>query len=472
MKINVVVDAGKPVREKIKYGLALLLHPIRAEFAFTGSVPENGVNIFYGQQPPNKGGLLWLLPSKEFEDCIRESRLPDILHVEWFEFENRRLPKLFPVLPRGPSGTDSIFDFDVAAATFMLGSEFQDLISLERDEFDRLRAMDSLQDKLGVLDLPVVNYYSTLLRKKIEDIFSIKLETKKYGEADHALALTHDVDYTSSLNLRMIKRNVVGHAMLNNDGLTPNERAMKLLYPIFAIAGYDPPKTGLKFLRRIETQKELKSTFFIKTGATAKQDVNYNYRSRSFSRFINSLIERGFEIGIHPSMDTYIDANQLQIEKGRLEKLAGTQINSVRQHYLKFTAGKTIGIWENAGIRYDSTLGFSRKAGYRNSIGFPFPLYNFREDRISTVAELPLVIMDGTFADNRSATPDETFQKMTRLIDEAKAARGAASILFHNSLADPIDYPGYLGIFERLLAGAEDDGFKMDTLSEIVECFC
>jgi hypothetical protein len=471
MKINIVVNAWEPVREKIKYGFALLLYPFRAEITFGNSFPENAINILYGNQPPSKKALLCLTSSKEFEDCVRDSRPPDISHFGWFEFKNKRLPKLFPVPRTGPVGTDFFFDFDIAAATFMLASEFQDLISLERDEFDRLRAMDSLQDKLGILDLPVVNYYSMFLKKKVEESFGVRLESKKYGEEDHALALTHDVDYTSSLNLRMIRRNILGHAILNNDGLTPNERAMKLLYPLFAIAGYDPPKSGLKFLRRMETQKKLKSTFFIKTGATAKQDVNYNYDSRPFGRFVNSLTDNGFEIGIHPSMKTYIDGEQLHVEKARLEKLAGKQINSVRQHYLKFTAGKTIGIWEKAGLRYDSTLGFSRKAGFRNSVAFPFPLYNFEKDRISTVTELPLIIMDGTFADNRTVTPDETFDKMKKLVDETKAAHGAASILFHNSLTDPIDFPGYKKIFDRLLTEAENDGFKMDSLSEIIEGF-
>lgn len=464
MKINIIVKAGESVREKIKYGFTVLLQPLRAEITFTDGVREEAVNIFYGKQPPPDQKLLRLTPSDELEDCIKNSTAPNISHVEWFEFGNKRLPKLFPIQA-------SVFDFDIAAATFMLASEFQDLVSLERDEFDRLRAMDSLQDKLGILDFPVVNYYSMFLKKKLEEFFAVELEMKKYGEADHALALTHDIDYTSSLNLRMIKRNIFGHAILNNDSLTPNERAMKLLYPLFAIAGYNLPRAGLKFLRKIETQKTLKSTFFIKTGATAKQDMNYNCRSRSFKRFIASLVDGGFEIGIHPSMKTYINGNHMRIEKERLEKLTGKQISSVRQHYLKFSAGKTTGIWENVGMKYDSTLGFSRKAGFRNSAAFPFPLYNFEKDRISTVTELPLIIMDGTFADNRNIKPDETFDKMKKLIDETKSAHGAASILFHNSLTDPIDFPGYKDIFEQLLTEAKTDGFKMDTLAGIIEGF-
>ena len=469
MKINIVVNAGDRIRQKIKYGFTLLFQPLRAEIIFSNEVHEDAINIFYGDnfisdQPSAISYQLKMKPSTEFENCITHSKVSDISHLDWFEFSGKKLPKLFPV-------SDSTFDFDIAAATFILASEFQDLISLERDEFDRLRAMDSLQDKLGILDFPVVNYYSMFLKEKLEGFFNVKIELKKYAGSYHGLALTHDVDYTSSLNLRMIKRNIFGHAVLNHDGLTPNDRAMKLLYPIFAVAGYDPPKSGLKFLRDIETRNGLRSTFFIKTGATAKQDMNYNYHSRSFRDFVTLLSDHGFEIGIHPSMKTYVDDRQMQIEKTRLEKFTGIQVMSVRQHYLKFTAGKTVGIWESAGMKYDSTLGFSRKAGFRNSVAFPFPLYNFEKDRISSVIELPLIIMDATFADNKSLTVEETFEEVKKLIDETKMAHGAASILFHNSLADPIDFPGYKKIYERLLTEAKDDGFKMDTLSGIIENF-
>lgn len=465
MKINIIINVGEHVREKIKYGFALLFRPLRAEIIFSDVIQEDTFNIFYGNEFPSiKQNLFCLRPSNDFENCIKNSKLPDISILDRFEFSGKQLPRLFPV-------SDAAIDFDIAAATFILSSEFQDLISLERDEFDRLRAMDSLQDKLGVLNVPVVNYYSLFLKKEMESFFDVKIESRRYDGADYALALTHDVDYTSSLNLRMIKRNIFGHAILNIEDLTLNERAIKLLYPLVAFGGYDPPKRGLKFLRSLEIQKGLKSTFFIKTGATGKQDINYNYRSRSFRGFIDSLTECGFEIGIHPSMKTYIDSEQFIVEKTRLEKLVGNQIDSVRQHYLKFTASKTTSIWEDANIRRDSTLGFSRKAGFRNSVAFPFPLYNFQKDRISPVTELPLLLMDGTFADSRNLTADQTFDKMKTLIDETKAVHGAAAILFHNSLTDPIDFPGYKEIYDQLLTEAANDGFRMDTLSGTIENF-
>jgi len=467
MNINVIVRASDRVKQKIKYGFTLLFQPLRVQLTFTEDVSSTGVNIFYGSEPPSTVTKVFFIKSSpDFETCVASSELPDISETKWIEFAGRRLPVLFPT---ANGGSASKLNFDIAAATFMLASDFQDLISHERDEYDRMRAMDSLQDKLGVIDFPVVNYYSQLLKKELEEFFGIRIEPKSYGSKNCGLALTHDVDYTSSLNLRMIRRAIFGHAILNKEGLSPNERAVKLIYPLLALVGYNPPKSGLYFLRDLETKSNVKSTFFIKTGATAKQDVKYNYRSGKMKRFLGSLIDYGFEIGIHPSMNTYVDAKQTIKEKVRLEELLGKEVRSVRQHYLKFTIGRTVEVWEEAGLHYDSTLGFSRKAGFRNSVGFPYPLYNFAQDRISSVIELPLMIMDATIAENRRLTADQSFQEMRGLINETKASHGAAAILFHNSIADPIDFPGYKKVYGRLIDDAKHDDFALDSLSGIIE---
>jgi hypothetical protein len=470
MRLNFIINAGDRIRRKIKYGFILLCYPLRVEVVFSDDIIHDGtINIFYGNtfpsgSPMKQSNPMFIKSSDDFVECIENSKPPEISDTEWFDFNNKRLPRLFPTV-------DSSINFDIAAAIFILASEFQDLISHERDEFDRLRAMDSLQDKLGILEFPVVNYYSLFFKKEIERKFNVKIELKKYDEAEFALALTHDIDYTSSLNPRMIKRNFFGHALLNRERLPLDQRIIKLFYPMLAVVGYNPPKKGLKFLKNIEISKGIKSTFFIKAGSTAKQDIKYSLDSRTFQNFVNSLIDYGFEIGIHPSMKTYIDSEQFASEKRRLERMIGAKIVSVRQHYLKFTAGETVAVWEEADMKYDSTLGFSRKAGFRNSVAFPFPLYNFKRDDISRIVELPLIIMDGTFAEDKTMSATETFQKMKMLINETKMAHGSASILFHNSIVDPIDFPGYGNIYDKLLTEAENEGFKMDSLSNVIENF-
>jgi Family of unknown function (DUF7033) len=468
MKINIIVSADDNIREKVKYGLSILFLPFKVEVEFSKTFLPDCPNIFYGRQLPNDSKkVLWIHSSEEFKRCISNSVLPEISKVARIDFGDKKLPKLFPsVNPINPG-----IDFDIAAATFVLMSDFQDLVSLERDEFDRLRAMDSLQYRLGVLDFPVVNYYSLFLKEKMEEYFKIALELKTYAGADCGIALTHDVDFISHISLKMIRREMFGIAVLNRHHLGSAQRAEKLLFPLYALLGRDFPKIGLNFLRDVELKNGLRSTFFIKTGATAKQDIPYNYKSRSMREFLNSLARDGFEIGLHPSMKTYVDAAEFSREKNRLRDAIGKRVDSVRQHYLRFTAGRTVRIWEDAEMKYDTTLGFSREAGFRNSIAFPYPLYNFAEDRISRVIELPLIIMDGTFSENRTMGNEQALEKMKSLLGETRAAHGAASILFHNSITDPIDFPGYTDIYGEILREIKQAGFHAGTLTDVIENF-
>lgn len=468
MKINIIVSADDSIKQKIQYGFRLLFQPLRVELDFSKTLSPDCPNIFYGRQLPNDSKkVLWIRASDEFRKCISSSTLPEVEGITRFQYSGRTLPKIFPT----PNPLNPSIDFDIPAATFILASDFQDVVSLERDEFDRLRAMDSLQYKLGILGFPAVNYYSLYLKERIEEYFGISPERKMYGGADSAIALTHDVDFVSFLNPKMISREMIGIAVLNRHGLPSRQRATKLLFPLYALFGYDLPKIGLKFIFNAENSRGFKSTFFIKTGATGKQDIPYNFRSKTMRNFLNLLTAEGFEIGVHPSMSTYVDVNEFIREKNRLQDFIGKRVSSVRQHYLKFTAGKTVQIWEKAEMKYDSTLGFSREVGFRNSVAFPYPLYNFAEDRPSTVIEIPLVFMDGTLAENKTIDNDQALARMKELIKETILAKGSASILFHNSITDPIDFQGYTEIFPAVLEEIKESGITAGTLASVADNF-
>lgn len=468
MKINVIVSAADNTRQKIKYGFTLLFRPLRVELVFSNTIVRDIPNIFYGRQLPNDSKkVLWIRASEEFEKCVSGSTLPEVDGIRTFDFGDKALPKLFP---SGPPLTPTI-DFDIPAATFMLASDFQDLISLERDEFDRFRAMDSLQYKLGVLGFPVVNYYSMFLQEKVEKLFNITLERRTYDGIESGIALTHDVDFSTFLSLKMIRREMFGIAVMNRHRLGMNQRALKLIFPLYALFGFDIPKIGLRFIFNAESSRGLHSTFFFKTGATGKQDIPYNYRSKTLMDFYRKLGSEGFEIGIHPSMKTYVDVDQFVREKNRLQDALGRSVKSVRQHYLKFTPGKTVQIWEKAEMKYDSTLGFSRETGFRNSVAFPYPPYNFVEDRPAGITELPLIMMDGTLAENKTITNEEALGRMKGLLTETRLAKGAASILFHNSVTDPIDFHGYTEIFPAVLDEIKGSGVFAGTLAGLIEHF-
>lgn len=463
MQINVILNCTEAARSKARYAFEVLFSPMRVSLSFFNAKREDAFNIIYQHFPPYNENIFHLEESEQFSRHLDSKTIPNADEVYWFGFSDKKLPAFFK------TGDD--IGFDITASTFLLASNYQDLISSNRDQFDRLKSSESLQKINGFLKIPVINYYSLLLKSQLEKFYGITIDWKKYSGKDHAIALTHDVDYTSSLNPKIIKREIIGNALINKQGLTAKERVIKMLLPITAIFGYDPPKEGLKFLKKIEDRYNVHSTFFFKAGATEKWDVNYLIETGFVKEFTRLLLNSGYEIGIHPSMKTYVDQSQMEMEKQHLEMSTGARIRSVRQHYLRFKADTTPGIWEKAGLKIDSTLGFPYDIGFRNSVAFPFPVYDFSKDSTSSIIEIPMVIMDGALNSQSKNDIKQTLSEIENLLGEIFLARGSAAILFHNSLKDPVEYRGFPELYEQIIEFLLRENFFVGSLSELMDSF-
>ncbi|MGC8594033.1 MAG: polysaccharide deacetylase family protein [Candidatus Kryptoniota bacterium] len=463
MQINIILNCTETVRAKAKYAFEVLFSPMRVSLFFSEKKREDSLNIAYQFDTPEDKTIFYLEESKTFSKHLDRKTIPDLTEIRWINFSGKRLPTFFK--------TNDELGFDIAASTFFLASNYQDLISPDRDSFDRLNSNASLQKVGGFLKIPVVNYYSLLLMDRLERFYQMKIKWRKYSGKDCAIALTHDVDYTSSLNPKIIKREVIGNGLLNKQQFGGRDRLFKIFLPVMALGGYNPPRNGLKFFKEIEEKYKVHSTFFFKTGTTEKWDVNYPVERGFINKFIQSLLRDGFEVGIHPSMKTYIDLNQMKKEMERLESTAKTRVGSVRQHYLKFAAGITPAIWREAGLKIDSTLGFPYDTGFRNSVAFPFPLYNFSVDSQSGVTEIPLVIMDGTLKVNRQKDIKLIYSEVESLLREITEARGSAAVLFHNSIKDPVEFRGFPEMYEWIIEFLLRENFFIGSLSEVVDSF-
>ena len=79
--------------------------------------------------------------------------------------------------------------------------------------------------------------------------------------------------------------------------------------------------------------------------------------------------------------------------------------------------------------------------------------------------------MDGTLAENKTIDNDQALARMKKLIKETILAKGSASILFHNSITDPIDFQGYTEIFPAVLEEIKESGITAGTLASVADSF-
>lgn len=144
----------------------------------------------------------------------------------------------------------------------------------------------------------------------------------------------------------------------------------------------------------IREGKDWKKTIYFLVGGNTRYDTPYDLNSQRMATILAMCLERGYEVGIHPSYATYEEEQLLRREKEQLAKLIGRSISHSRQHYLHFSWPSTPEILERQGISHDSSMGFNECIGFRCGTGFAYQLYSFREERAFDFLEEPLVVMD------------------------------------------------------------------------------
>jgi hypothetical protein len=198
------------------------------------------------------------------------------------------------------------------------------------------------------------------------------------------------------------------------------------------------------------------ATWFFKAGAHGPHDVRYPVDGTIARALIAGLRDQGHEIGLHPSFHAFSHAEYLGQEKARLEGAIQSKATAVRTHYLRYDHDRTHRDLERAGFRIDSTLGFSDRIGFRNGTCLPFRVYDHREGRPSGLWEMPLALMESALFNRMGAEPAEAEHSTRRLMETARRHGGAMVALWHNTLWDELDYPGWGAHFVNTLDAASE----------------
>jgi hypothetical protein len=134
-------------------------------------------------------------------------------------------------------------------------------------------------------------------------------------------------------------------------------------------------------------------------------------------------------------------------EKLKLEGTLGEEVLGNRQHYLRFQIPDSYSALEKTGLTYDSTLGYSDKVGYRAGISFPFRPYDVSKKRPCRFLEIPLAIMDGALMRESGSFSNGTPNWLIRMMDLVSSYGGLVSALWHQSVMDTRDFPGYMKMY-------------------------
>jgi hypothetical protein len=241
----------------------------------------------------------------------------------------------------------------------------------------------------------------------------------------HAIVCSHDVDfiplgYLSTLG-RLVKNSFVG---LQESPMLAFSIARRTAR--FALGGINPLH-NIEQLASSEQISGVSSSFNFIVRHGHRRDANYRIESRAVIALARRLQLMGMEIDVHGSY-TSLDTDDGLAREFEVLQQHGFRPLGSRQHWLRFSLDRLIPAVETAGALFDTSLGWQNRIGFRAGACFPFPPYNFSEERPARFLELPLAVMDQALSPNK----EEAFSEAAKLLATSRMyGWGGISLLWH-----------------------------------------
>jgi|GEM_PF-503289 hypothetical protein len=395
-------------------------------------------------------------------------------------FMGEKVPVLFPFddsqdkLFRFDANGNLIFGFDFLSSVFYLLSGQQELEISQRDRYGRFSFVYSLQKRLGCVHLPVVNYYMEMIVQGIEAFATennLPFRRKRLFD-NLGFVLSHDVDRVSFHHpfriLYKIKQ-FLGLAPLHYS----RSKTIKLIFEgiLFHINPFrkDDPWWNFDWIIALEKRLGIRSTFFFLKQEDRFDNSLYKFHFKKIRNLISELKAQEFEVGLHGTMRSVTDRENLVKQKDELSVILGESPVGIRQHYLRFFNPETFKIQQSAGLKYDSSLGFAEQDGYRNSYCYPFHPYDFENDRMMLIWEIPLVMMEVSVLQYRREGFEPLRKSVFHYIREARKFGGLFSLLWHNCRLSEYEYEGVTGFYESLLEEIIEENPKVLSGKQLIE---
>jgi hypothetical protein len=270
------------------------------------------------------------------------------------------------------------------------------------------------------------------------------------------IALTHDIDLLGAGGITTAFRRLARRRLREGSALLLDALARR--DPAFPLARMGPPSTCF-FLARQE----------------APQDGYPERYQPALSESLQKAAADGRELGLHASYGARDETGSVAVEAAMLTKAIPSNSlllspKGLRYHYLRSAPERLAAELREAGLRYDSSVGWPARPGLRAGTPYPYRLWD-PERREPGGWELPLVLMDATLAEERylGLDADTAFDTAVAALEPVAEHGGAVAILWHPPSHHPRLSNGYDRLYTRLLDWIEQHGGRTGTASETLD---
>lgn len=324
-----------------------------------------------------------------------------------------------------------IINADIIILSFIMLSRYEETLTTERDLNNRFEYKNSLACKYNFIDIPIVDEYAMLLRMwLLKFIPTLPIRKRKSN-----VIPTHDIDEILRFgNIFRNTKTIIGGDIISRKSLLIAYKSLNQCFATFYNSKKDPLVIAIERLIEVSRISGLCSEFYFKGLEKGENDATYDIFMSEVKYCMDKIIDAGMIVGMHGGYDSYNNEIIFQHEKENIEAVYGETVKSGRQHFLRFDINKTINVWQNCGVKNDSTLGYNEREGFRCGTCHEYYLYDLKNDCISTVQEHPLIVMEKTLFTYRKQNIVTALANIEKLYARCKAVEGDFVILWHNEM--------------------------------------
>jgi len=428
LKVNVTYTGPNP--QRVHYVLGFIQgHPFMPRHVRLAMNDWTDADIRIDYTPrdiplePNE----FFLPAQEMF-FSREKRSENCITNEYI-FAKRKLYSVEQL--KGPSSSfiiDRKFGFDILESIFFhltRHEEFYCDTSL-KDKWDMMEEQHHFLVRNNLHQQPVVDNLVEALLQAI-GIEPVTFKSK--------LTITHDIDALRKFSDTKKSLRAFAGDIKRNKSL----KSFFKIYNLYRNTTSGKVKDPYDTFDQLFVKNEHRKIAYFMAGGTSANDEKYDIKSQDFKSIHDLAVSRGYQIGLHPSYNSYNDYVMISEERNKLQEAIGGKVRTSRQHFLRFAFDETITALSDSGIYEDSTLGYQHRIGYRCGTAFTYLLYDLRRDRNSRVSETPMIVMDGALLDECKGDLTKAFILLFHLIDKY-SQNSHMTINFHNTIFDPTRY--------------------------------
>jgi len=358
-----IADSLKSVHNEVKYVLSVLGQSYETEVCFTG------IN---GQAATVSSST----------DCDIPVRSENIADASRLSFGKDFTKDGFLMLENG--------DKDYLSTAIYLLSLAQELDGSKKDAFGRFPYSDSYQ-----------KHFSAVLENRVQHCFddiivaNPKFSLFKKPNEKSSIFISHDVDF---INGALVQDGFHALKKLNIPAI---------FQIILSNLLVNPQWLNMDKIMKIESEYDFISTFYwlVNKGLSKEgiKNADYTFRSKKVQTQLQLVSDSGWENGLHKSISD--DSFKTEIEKLNFIPTGN------RYHFLRFRPHDDFELINDAGLKFDTSLGFAEEIGFRNSYGLPYRPFNFRTKKRMTLWNARCTLWTQRFVVIRNRMPARRMPK-------------------------------------------------------------